>query len=153
MQANRRRAADVVTTDRHESNRVPVAASSGIDGVDDAEVLNDAGVLDLMESIPVHELRITSGGNSKDLGVQQSDELETIGTRAPVLTAIFTAAALILITTIAFASVAYRAPDVACILFLIFVVASPVAVASVIREEARLKKTQNTPPSQSPERT
>ena len=127
MQGNRRRAADVVTADRHESNRVRVAASSGIDDVDDAGALNDAGV------------------------VQQSGELETIGTRAPVLTAIFTAAALILITTIAFASVAYRAPDIARILFLIFVVASPVAVASVIREEAKLKeeakKTQNTPPA------
>lgn len=151
---NRRRATDVVTADRHESNRVPVPGSSGIDDVDDAEALNDATVLDLLESIPVHELRTTSGGNSEDPGVRQSgDELETIGTRAPVLTAIFTAAALILIMTIGFASVASRAADIAGILFLIFVVVSPVAVASVIREEARLKKTQNTPPSQSPERT
>jgi hypothetical protein len=140
MQGNRRRAIGKVTADRRAQNPPLVTGSRGIDHAKVEQTLDDAAVLDLLES-PVHEPAATSGGTSEDPGVQQSgDARESIGRSAPVLTTIFTVAFLILSTTIAFASVASRAPGIARILLLVYVVVSPFAVASIVREEARLKK-------------
>jgi hypothetical protein len=152
MQGNRRRAIGKVTADRRERDRPLVTSSGGIDDARDAQTLSDAAALDLLES-PVRETGAASGGSSEDPGVQQAgDERETIETSASVLTTVFAVAVLILSTTMAFASVASRAPGIARILLLICVVASPFAVASSIRE-ARLEKAQDIPRSKSTDPT
>jgi hypothetical protein len=148
VQGNRRRAADLQSADRREDDGPPAVTSSRIGGVNDAKTLDDAAVSDLLEGVPAYDPL----SNAEVAVARKSDgEPKSVAAKGPPLAPALMSVALVSITIFAFVCVAAAAPGTAKILFVLFVLVIPFAVASVLREQATLDETAKAQPQDSPE--
>jgi hypothetical protein len=130
------RTPEPVPEDRFENKGAPAVAPSGIDITQDSEVLDDGAVADLLEGVPAFPPAPSLPSDSDVADLEPGGEHEQLATDGSVLVSILSASTLVISTTVAFAVVASRAPEIASILFVAYVVFTPIAVVTVLREEA-----------------
>jgi hypothetical protein len=130
MQASQRRAADAAPADRRQDGDVRVSDADHWVGADEsAETLDDAAVAALLEGAS------PDASGAETLAASADNEPALASAPSPLFTL---AAATILVVgaTIAFFSVALRAPMIASLLFMTYAVITPAAIVASIREDA-----------------